>query len=442
MGPSEYVQGFAVNDVHEDRLRRADTAFHQIELCTEDVDGAVGIEPACVRQGRRGITFLGGRQPFRRIDNRLRASGLMGLLVAQNEPGASRQRAHNAKATGDVHAEIVADPGPGESADEFGISVVIPNWNGLRWMPGCLDSLARQKLAPREVIVVDNGSSDGSAAYLRSEHPDVRLLELSRNTGFAHAANRGIEAARCEWVALVNTDVELAEDWLARMARAAGESSVGAVACKMLSLEQPEIIYDAGDILRRDGVCEQRGRFMRDDGRWDRPGEVFGACAGAALFRRSAVLGVRGFDEDFFAYLEDVDLALRLRLVGWKCRYEPAVALHGGEGSSDQLVGGAARLAARNTLLMVAKAWPARWLPLVAYRQLSSAWWAFRRRRLRSHLAGLASAVPHIPVALRQRRSLRKNAAVPIEEVIPPRPFRGRSAAGHPSHYDAQALNG
>ncbi len=112
----------------------------------------------------------------------------------------------------------------------------------------------------------------------------------------------------------------------------AGEPAAAAVACKMLSLADPTVIYDAGDILRRDGACEQRGRFRRDDGRWDQPGEVFGACAGAALYRRSVVLEIGGFDERYFAYLEDVDLALRLALVGWRCRYEPAVALHAGEG--------------------------------------------------------------------------------------------------------------
>ena len=107
----------------------------------------------------------------------------------------------------------------------------------------------------------------------------------------------------------------------------------------MLDLERPaRSIYDTGDILRRDGVCEQRGRFTRDDGRFDQPGEVFGACAGAALYRRAPALELGGFDERFFLYLEDVDLALRLRLAGWTCVYEPAVALHAGEGS-----GGTAR---------------------------------------------------------------------------------------------------
>src|SRR5207247_2378173 len=152
--------------------------------------------------------------------------------------------------------------------------------------------------------------------------------------------------------------------------------------------------YDAGDVLRRDGACEQRGRRRRDDGRWDEPGEVFAACAGAALYRRDAVLEAGGFDERFFAYLEDVDLGLRLRLAGWRCAWEPrAVAHHAGEGSAGKLARPAGGWAERNTLLLVARAFPLRWAPLVAYRQLAWLWHAARERRLRAHLGGAAAAL-------------------------------------------------
>jgi GT2 family glycosyltransferase len=307
------------------------------------------------------------------------------------------------------------------------ISVVIPNWNGRRWLPGCLAALAAQELAPDQVIVVDNGSSDGSVGYLRDEHPGVTVLELSENTGFAHAANLGLRVARGEFVALVNADVELAPDWLARTSAVMeAHPEAGSVACKMLSLRDPQIVDDAGDVLRRDGVCEQRGRFGPDDGRWDEPGEVFGACAGAALYRRAAVAGAGGgFHEPYFAYLEDVDLALRLRLAGWTCRYEPAVALHAAQSSSSALPGGAPFLATRNTLVLVARFWPVRWLGYVAYRQLGWAWHAARERRLRAHLRALAAAAPMLPAAVRARRQLRAGARVPIEVAVPARPWRG-----------------
>jgi GT2 family glycosyltransferase len=310
-----------------------------------------------------------------------------------------------------------------------GVSVVIPNWNGLRWLPECLRSLAAQTRPAQEVIVVDNGSRDGSLEHLRDEHPGVRVLAQDRNTGFAYAANRGIEAASGEMVALINTDVVLSPDWLQRMAAAlASQPAAAAVAGKMLSIDDPGRIYDAGDVLRRDGACDQRGRFGPDDGRFDAPGEVFGACAGAALYRRAAVIGAGGFDERLFAYLEDVDLALRLRLRGWTCAYEPATCRHAGEGSSGQLAGGHWPLVARNTIVLVVKAFPVRWAGLVVYRQLGWIRHARRERRLRAHLRGLVAAVPLLGHALRERRALRQTATVPIEVAVPRGPIRAARA--------------
>jgi GT2 family glycosyltransferase len=314
------------------------------------------------------------------------------------------------------------------------VSAVIPNWNGREWLGSCLGALAAGELSPAEVIVVDNGSTDGSLEYLSSRHPDVHVLALERNTGFAHAANRGLQAASHELVALLNTDVAVAPDWLSRLAQALeADPAAASVACKMLALDDPSIVYDAGDILRRDGACEQRGRFRRDEGRWDAPGTVFGACAGAALYRRAAVLELGGFDERYFAYLEDVDLALRLALAGWQCRYEPAVALHAGETASSRLAGGHQALVARNTIVLVAKFFPIRWLAPVAYRQLGWAWHALRERRLWAHLRALASAAPLLPAALRARPALRRGARVPIETVVPASPVRGPRAGGHRS---------
>jgi GT2 family glycosyltransferase len=314
------------------------------------------------------------------------------------------------------------------------VSVVIPNWNGRRWLDACLAALAAGELAPAEVIVVDNGSRDGSVSHLRTAHPAVTVLALPANTGFAHAATAGLRAAAHPLVALLNTDVVVAADWLARMAAAlSADPGAASVACKMLSLQDPSLVYDAGDILRRDGVCEQRGRFHRDIGRWDAPGSVFGACAGAALYRRDAVLALGGFDERYFAYLEDVDLALALALAGWTCRYEPAVARHAGEASSRRLPGGHQALVTRNTILLVAKFFPARWLGLVAYRQLAWAWHARRERRLAAHLRALASAVPLLPGALRARRAVRAASPVPIAVAVPARPWRGPRAGGHPA---------
>ena len=307
--------------------------------------------------------------------------------------------------------------------------MVVPTWNGARWLPACLAAVEAQSRPADEVLIVDNGSTDASVDVALEHCPRARVLRLGRNTGFAFAANRGIEGAPADVVALVNTDVELAPDWLARTAaRLEADPHLGAVATKMVDLADRSRLYDAGDVLRRDGVCEQRGRFTADDGRFDAPGEVFAACAGAALYRRAAVLGVGGFDERFFAYLEDADLGLRLRLAGWGCAYEPAVAAHASGGSSWQLTRPVPAWGARNTVLLVAKAFPARWLPLVAYRQAGWAWHALRERRLAAHLRGLAAALPLLPAMLRERRALRARAVVPVEVAVPSRPIRARAA--------------
>jgi GT2 family glycosyltransferase len=315
------------------------------------------------------------------------------------------------------------------------VAVVIPNYNGARWLPGVLDSVAAQTVPPAEVLVVDDGSTDDSLALLAERFPDVGVLALGANGGFARAANAGIAAVVAEAVALVNTDVVLASDWVERAAAALSAAPrAAAVATKLVDLDDPTLLYDAGDVLRRDGACEQRGRFERDGGRYDAPGEVFSACAGAALYRRSAVLTAGGFEERFGTYLEDVDLGLRLRMAGWRCRWEPrAVARHAGGGSSAGLPHGPGAWVERNTLLLVARAFPARWLHLVAYRQLAWAWHAARAGELRAHMAGVRMVLPLLPAFLRERRALRAGASVSVEEAVPPRPVRGPRAGGHPS---------
>jgi GT2 family glycosyltransferase len=312
------------------------------------------------------------------------------------------------------------------------VALVIPNYNGARWLPGVLESVAAQTVAPAEVLVVDDGSTDGSAELAAQR--GVRVLRLERNGGFARAANAGIAAVGAEAVALVNTDVVLAADWLER-ALAALVPAAAAVATKMVDLDDPEILYSAGDVLRRDGACEQRGRFERDDGRFDTPGEVFSACACAALYRRAAVVGAGGFDERLGTYLEDVELGLRLRLAGWECRWEPrAVARHAGGGSSGALRHGPGAWVERNTLLLVARYFRARWLPLVAYRQLGWAWHAARAGRLREHVAGVRMALPLLRVFLRERGA----SVVPVDGVVPRLPIRGTGAGGHPSRHAAK----
>ncbi len=314
---------------------------------------------------------------------------------------------------------------------------VVPNRNGLRWLEGLLESIGRQTLPLHGVIVVDDASTDGSVAWLAAHHPQVQVLALQTQHRFAAAVNAGLAALPddADAVALLNTDVVLETDWHERAAAALhADPAVGSIASKLVRLDDPATIDDAGDVLRRDGVCEQRGQGHADGGRFDTPQEIFGACAAAALLRRRALDAVGGFDVRYGAYLEDVDLALRLRSAGWTCRYEPrAVARHAGHGSQDALGAEVDALVARNTLLLVARYFPWRWAPLVLYRQAGWLVHAARGGRgpLREHLGGLGAGLVALPRALAGRRAARAAAVVPIELVVPARPFRGSAAGGH-----------
>jgi GT2 family glycosyltransferase len=311
------------------------------------------------------------------------------------------------------------------------VAVVVPNRDGLAWLPGLLASLRAQTRPADRVVVVDDGSSDGSVAWLGAQEGVEVVRRGGAAPGFAAAVNAGLaEVADCEAVALLNTDVVLDPDWLQRVcAVVAAAPEVGSVACKMVQMANPAVIDDAGDALRRDGVAEQRGRGRADGPRFAVAGEAWGPCAGAALYRRTALAGIGGFDEAYGMYLEDVDVALRLRLAGWTCRYEPAVARHAGGGSGAPI----GFWVARNTLVLVARWFPARWAPYVAYRQASWLADAARRRVLGTHLRGLAAGLAAVPRALRVRRAPGGwPGRAALEAAVPARPWRGRVAGGHP----------
>ncbi|MDI6896843.1 glycosyltransferase family 2 protein [Methanocella conradii] len=214
------------------------------------------------------------------------------------------------------------------------VSVIVVNYNGRAFLDKCLGSLRRQSYPSMEVLLVDNGSSDGSVEFARKKYPEVKVIENGENLGFAKANNVGIRAARGELVATLNNDTEASPGWLEALVGAMlSEDNVGMCASKMLRMDDPSIIDSTGICISRSGACWDRGMFERDRGQYEAMEEVFGPCAGAALYRRSMLDEVGMFDEDFVSYLEDTDLAFRGRLAGWKCLYVPKAVVyhvHGG----------------------------------------------------------------------------------------------------------------
>lgn len=238
------------------------------------------------------------------------------------------------------------------------ITVVIVNWNRANLLRACLQSLRGQAGEPFETIVVDNGSTDESRETAREF--GAQLICNQTNLGFCAANNQGIAAASGEFVALLNNDAEAEPGWLAALYRACSRSpEVGMAASKVLVWEDPTRIDKAGHLIFPDGQNRGRGAGALDRGQFDREEEVLWPDGCAAMYRKSMLDRIGGFDEDFFAYGDDAELGLRARIAGWKCVYAPdAVVRHHrgstmGKGSVDRLA-----LIERNRVLLALKLFP------------------------------------------------------------------------------------
>jgi GT2 family glycosyltransferase len=230
--------------------------------------------------------------------------------------------------------------------------VVIPNWNGKLLLPQVLGSLRQQTLKPTRVVVVDNGSTDGSRELLRKDFPGVGLIERSKNYGFVGGVNPGIEmavAVEADFVALLNNDAVADRQWLERLVAVAKiHPEAGIVTSKILQLPDRSKLDSTGDFYSVWGFPFPRGRDETDIGQYDALAqrEVFAGSGGASLYRVEMLQQIGQFDQDFFAYYEDVDISFRAQLAGWKVRYEPkAVVFHSMGGTSSRLSRGAEKSA-------------------------------------------------------------------------------------------------
>jgi GT2 family glycosyltransferase len=291
------------------------------------------------------------------------------------------------------------------------VTVVIPNWNGRHLLPTCLSALEKQSFPDFEIVVVDNGSTDGSVAWTKESFPGVRVLVNQGNLGFAAAVNRGIRASESKYVALLNSDTQVDRVWLASLVDLAEvEAAVGMCASKMLFADRPNVINSTGICLDLAGIAWDCRGGEADDRADQEPREVFGACGGAALYRRMMLDEIGLFDEDFFAYLEDVDLAWRARRAGWRALYVPtarvlhhhsATAVEGSRFKSFHL--------GRNKIWLLVKnypsqrAWPYGFLCLL-YDFAAVAYALLARRDLYA-LYGRIAALPGLGRMWRKRRA-------------------------------------
>ncbi len=303
------------------------------------------------------------------------------------------------------------------------VSVVVVTWNGLQHLRQCLPALRRQQGVAHETIVVDNGSSDGSADWIRREHPEVVLTRLAENQGFAAANNVGFGLARAELVATLNNDAAPDPDWLAVLVREARRTPrAGAFGSRIVLAHAPEVIDSAGvstDVL---GVAWDRHNAASVG--VDAAGEVFGVCAGAALYRKALLDQTGGFDPRFFAYLEDVDLAWRARWLGWSARYVPeARVLHAHSATGVEDSAFKTFHLGRNKVWTIVKNYPTwplmAWLPLMAAYDLGSLPITMARQRSLAALRGRLAALRGLRAALRERRRLAAARRVRWRDVRP-----------------------
>lgn len=242
------------------------------------------------------------------------------------------------------------------------VTVIIPNYNGMKFMEDCLNSIQNQDAdTPEyEVLVVDNGSVDGSLEMTREKFPKVRVISLPENTGFCHAANVGIRASASDYVLLLNNDTRVCPCFVKGLYHAI-EARPGAfsVSAKMLMWDAPDRIDDAGDRYCALGWAYSRGKG-KPASCYDRTAEIFSSCGGAAIYRKSIFEKIGLFDEAHFMYLEDLDIGYRAKLHGYRNYYEPsAEVIHFGSASSGSRYNAwKTSLAASNSVYIIAKNMP------------------------------------------------------------------------------------
>lgn len=305
------------------------------------------------------------------------------------------------------------------------VSVIVVNWNGGEFIERCLAALMAQTVSPHEIILVDNASSDGSIESVR-QFPAVRLMALDQNTGFARGNNLAIDesSAESEWIALMNPDAFAEPNWLESLLVAAESNpNFDVFGSKLLNAANPTVLDGAGDAYHMSGLVWRMGHGLPVSNFRDNDREVFSPCAAAAMYRRSALREIGGFDEDYFCYVEDVDIGFRLRLAGFRCLYVPkSVAHHVGSGTTGgQHSDFATYHGHRNLVWTFVKDMPGIlfWLllPLHVALNLVSIIWFVSQGRGGVILRAKRDALLGLPKMWRKRRHIQKSRIASIGEV-------------------------
>ena len=314
------------------------------------------------------------------------------------------------------------------------VAVVIVNYNGEQLLPECLAALAAQTRAPAQIVVADNGSRDGSLALLRARHPEVTVVPLGHNFGFAGGANRGVAATRAPWVCVLNSDATPAPDWLAQLTAAPRDDArVWALGSVLVSAATGRI-ESAGDQYSQAGYAY---KLLRDRPLADLPAApypVFAAPGAAPVFRRDVFDLLGGYEERFFLYYEDVDLAFRAVLAGYHALLVPRAHVTHRLGATTKSLARARFYVARNSVACAVRCIPDLRVRRLVLRWTSELWTNRPLRLLPVELAGRAAAIANLRKTWRERRRIQAARVAPPEHVA--RLLREPSAIGarQPGH--------
>ena len=309
------------------------------------------------------------------------------------------------------------------------IYIIIPNFNGLAHLELCYDSLRKQSYKEFRIVLVDNNSSDDSVKFTEEKYPEVKILKLDFNTGFSVAVNEGIKYSignpDCKYILLLNNDTECDEFFLHELQNGFKDKNTGSVACKMLNFYDRNIIDDAGDFIKRKGSPYARGFGETDTGQYDKEEFIFGACAGAAIYKREVFEKIGYFDEDFFAYYEDVDFSFRMQLSGYKCFYNPkAICFHKRGATTSSKSGFQTMLCEKNLIAIRIKNYPTstliKWFPyffLIRFVRYYRFYRDHSAELFRSAVKGYFKGISEIPGSLRKRKNIERLKTVSTEYI-------------------------
>ncbi len=304
------------------------------------------------------------------------------------------------------------------------VSVVIPNWNGEQDLPACLDSLLSQSLEAH-IIVVDNGSTDGSLELLRNKYPQIEVVILTKNRGFAGGVNAGIKRAidnGFKYVALLNNDAMADKNWLKNLVDFLDNTPKAGVATPKILNSTGEYLDSTGDLYTIWGLPYPRGRREANTSKYDHDTEVFGASGGASLYRTKVFAQIGLFDEDFFAYYEDVDISFRAQLAGWKVAYVPkAIVYHQINATSNKIKGFATYHTLKNLPLLMWKNVPWGLMPkiwprlVLAYSGIATR--ALLRGQYGAFFKGIMVGTILWPKKLAERHKIQKHRKVSVSYI-------------------------